>query len=99
MFSLSPKIRRSHDKKSVLMIFNTMSFDTGGPGSLRALSICTSQESVWVQTVYGCKKKKENWEIYNWISIYSQTVVFTVILQHLFTVTAFSHNLQIFNTT
>ena len=56
--SLSPKIRRSHDKKSVLMIFNTMSFDTGGPGSLRALSICTSQESVWVQTVYGCKKKK-----------------------------------------
>lgn len=40
------------------MIFNTMSFDTGGPGSLRALSICTSQESVWVQTVYGCKKKK-----------------------------------------
>lgn len=44
------------------MIFNTMSFDTGGPGSLRALSICTSQESVWVQTVYGCKKKKKKTE-------------------------------------
>ena len=82
------------------MIFNTMSFDTGGPGSLRALSICISQESVWVQTVYGCKKKKktEKFTIESG-SIYSQTVVFTVILQHLFTVTAFSHNLQIFNTT
>lgn len=77
------------------MIFNTMSFDTGGPGSLRALSICISQESVWVQTVYGCKKKKRklrNLQL-KVVSIYSQTVVFTVILQHLFTVTAFSHNL------
>lgn len=73
------------------MIFNTMSFDTGGPGSLRALSICISQESVWVQTVYGCKKKKktEKFTIESGFNLFTNSSVYSYI-------TAFIHSYCIF---
>lgn len=73
------------------MIFNTMSFDTGGPGSLRALSICISQESVWVQTVYGCKKKKktEKFTIESGFNLFTNSSFYSYI-------TAFIHSYCIF---
>lgn len=74
------------------MIFNTMSFDTGGPGSLRALSICTSQESVWVQTVYGCKKEKRklrNLQLKVVFNLFTNSSIYSYI-------TAFIHSYCIF---
>ena len=73
------------------MIFNTMSFDTGGPGTLRALSICISQESVWVQTVYGCKKKRKlrNLQLKVVFNLFTNSSIYSYI-------TAFIHSYCIF---